>query len=232
MEYQHCFTNMSLESNTEKASIEENICNDEIVDAGTNENIDMEIKVEYQHCSASMSLENNTEKASIEANICNDEIVDAGTNENIDTEIKVKYQHRSTSMSPERIFNSPTKVRLRKVHRKEIKKLKNQLYVNSCKLKRARERVKSLQTVLKDLQKQNLILQENDVLKYLDEGRRELIKCEIRKKKKLPVSRKYKAALRQFALSLHFYSPKAYYYMRHKFHNSLPHPKTISRWYQ
>jgi len=42
----------------------------------------------------------------------------------------------------------------------------------------------------------------------------------------------YKASLRQFALSLHYYSPKAYHYVRHKFHNNLPHPKTISKWYR
>lgn len=48
----------------------------------------------------------------------------------------------------------------------------------------------------------------------------------------MPVSRVYKDTLRQFALSLHYYSPKAYNYVRYKFYNSLPHPKTISRWYQ
>lgn len=100
-------------------------------------------------------------------------------------------------------------------------------------MKRARETIKSLQSILKDLQKRNLLtLQESDILKHLDQGTKELIKREIRKRKKLPVSKKYKPALRQFALSLYFYSPKAYNYVRYKFYNSLPHLKTVSRWYQ
>lgn len=146
---------------------------------------------------------------------------------------EMNYQHRSTSMSPDRIFNSPTKDRLRKLHRNEIKKLKNHLYASSYKIKKARQTIKSLQTVLKDLQTRNLLTsQESDILKHLDQGTKELVKREIRKKKKLPVNKTYNVALRQFALSLHFYSPKAYNYVRYKFYNSLPHPKTISRWYQ
>lgn len=38
--------------------------------------------------------------------------------------------------------------------------------------------------------------------------------------------------LRAFALTLHFYSAKAYNYVRQTFSNSLPHPRTLSRWYQ
>lgn len=37
--------------------------------------------------------------------------------------------------------------------------------------------------------------------------------------------------LRTFALTLHFYSPKAYEYVRSKFNFILPHQKTISKWY-
>lgn len=33
-------------------------------------------------------------------------------------------------------------------------------------------------------------------------------------------------------MTLHFYSPKAYEYVRNKFNKSLPHPVTISKWYQ
>lgn len=45
-------------------------------------------------------------------------------------------------------------------------------------------------------------------------------------------NQKFTPSLRAFALSLHFYSPRAYNYVREKFNNSLPHPKTISKWYQ
>lgn len=37
--------------------------------------------------------------------------------------------------------------------------------------------------------------------------------------------------LKQFATTLHFYSPKAYDYVRENLHLALPHPQTIRRWY-
>lgn len=42
---------------------------------------------------------------------------------------------------------------------------------------------------------------------------------------------KYPAALRTFALTLNFYSSKAYSYVRRTFNTSLPHPRTLRRWY-
>lgn len=39
------------------------------------------------------------------------------------------------------------------------------------------------------------------------------------------------AELRSFALTLHFYSPAAYKYVRKTFNKCLPHPSTIRRWY-
>lgn len=42
---------------------------------------------------------------------------------------------------------------------------------------------------------------------------------------------KYPFAIRSFAMTLHFYSPKAYRYVRQKFCNALPHPSTLQSWY-
>lgn len=47
-----------------------------------------------------------------------------------------------------------------------------------------------------------------------------------------PQRQKYCPELRAFALTLNFYSPKAYSYILDKFNNSLPHPKTLSKWYR
>lgn len=38
--------------------------------------------------------------------------------------------------------------------------------------------------------------------------------------------------LRKFSITLQFYSNKAYNFVRKQFKNVLPHPKTISKWYQ
>lgn len=38
--------------------------------------------------------------------------------------------------------------------------------------------------------------------------------------------------MRKFVLTLRYYSPRAYDYVRHKFCKNLPHPVTIKKWYQ
>ncbi|KAJ8926261.1 hypothetical protein NQ314_021382 [Rhamnusium bicolor] len=49
---------------------------------------------------------------------------------------------------------------------------------------------------------------------------------------KRPSRQKCPPELRAFALTLSFYSLKAYSYASEKFNNSLPHPDTISKWYR
>lgn len=46
------------------------------------------------------------------------------------------------------------------------------------------------------------------------------------------VPKKYSPTVRQFALSLHFCSAKAYEYVRSQFNTVLPHPRTLSKWYR
>ena len=41
---------------------------------------------------------------------------------------------------------------------------------------------------------------------------------------------KYDAEIRKFGLTLHFYSPKAYNYVRKCWNNLLPHPGTLRKW--
>lgn len=47
-----------------------------------------------------------------------------------------------------------------------------------------------------------------------------------------PSRKKYDPQLRAFALTLNFYSPKAYNFVRDTFNNSLPHSRTLQKWYQ
>lgn len=42
----------------------------------------------------------------------------------------------------------------------------------------------------------------------------------------------YPCELKSFALTLNFYSPKAYTYVRKTFSDMLPHPRTLQKWYQ
>ena len=43
---------------------------------------------------------------------------------------------------------------------------------------------------------------------------------------------KYSESLKSFALTLHFYSAKAYNFLRKSFHLALPHPRSITSWYR
>lgn len=45
------------------------------------------------------------------------------------------------------------------------------------------------------------------------------------------MERKYNPKIRTFAITLHFYSPKAYKYLRSVFNNNLPSVSTIRKWY-
>lgn len=43
---------------------------------------------------------------------------------------------------------------------------------------------------------------------------------------------KYTPAVKKFALTLNYYSPSGYKYVRRQFDSCLPHPSTLSKWYQ
>lgn len=138
----------------------------------------------------------------------------------------------STEMSPSFVWNSPTKRRMRKSHTAELNAIKKRLYTSQTEKKKLQTKLISLKKILKDLCSKRLISEsDSDNLEHLDEGMRQIVKREIRRRKRLPVSRTYSCHIRKYALTLHFYSPKAYNYVRSKFYKSLPHPKTISKWY-
>lgn len=62
----------------------------------------------------------------------------------------------------------------------------------SIRIKLRKHDKQSNRTILKDLQTHNLLTsQESDILNHLDQSTKELIKREIRKKKKLPVNKTY-----------------------------------------
>lgn len=42
----------------------------------------------------------------------------------------------------------------------------------------------------------------------------------------------YSQEVKAFAVTLHYYSPKGYNYVRKKFNTCLPHPRTIQKWYE
>lgn len=85
-------------------------------------------------------------------------------------------------------------------------------------------------TIIEELKTRSLINQEAaDLLSSIDATNRDFLKRFLCKN---IAERKYSPELRKFALSLHYISSKAYSFVRKQFNTCLPHPRTLSRWYQ
>lgn len=82
------------------------------------------------------------------------------------------------------------------------------------------------------MEEKNLINQ--DQANLIDQNfskHKNLITNFARKHAGLKVPKKYSMELRQFAITLNFYSPKAYRFVRDEFNSVLPCPRTLSKWY-
>lgn len=108
---------------------------------------------------------------------------------------------------------------------KEIRRMQKQFW-------HLKRKISSLQTMTADLKKRNMILEEQEylLLEHFGENK-EIIQRLFQKQQEKSVTKKYEQSVRSFAITLHFYSPKAYNYVRQKFRNCLPHPKTLCKWY-
>ncbi|RVE41326.1 hypothetical protein evm_014021 [Chilo suppressalis] len=134
----------------------------------------------------------------------------------------------------ESIFDTPRKIVLkRKVH--ELTAVKKKLTDKIKKVQRQNRNLKkkceSLSLLVKSLKTKFSFdgIAENNLL-----AKAELVEIHKRIMKKNKQSRctlKYTPALRKFALTLHYYSPAAYKYVRSVYNNVLPHTRTLCRWY-
>lgn len=87
-----------------------------------------------------------------------------------------------------------------------------------------KKKIVDFRDVIADL-KQNRLISESGV-ELLDECFSGIPLAVLKHKSK------YSNELKKFALTLNFYSPKAYLYVRENFQLGLPHPNTIRRWYE
>lgn len=93
--------------------------------------------------------------------------------------------------------------------------------------------IANLKDVLGSLKKKRLLdSQQLDTLKGIGTFNRQLLLHQSSKINKIVMRKQYEPKLRSFALTLHFYSSRAYAFVRKKFNTCLPHPKTICKWYK
>lgn len=131
------------------------------------------------------------------------------------------------------IFDSPRKVILkRKIHK--LTSTKKKLTDKIKKVQRQNRMLKnkccSMTHLVKTLKSKFSLdgIAENNLL-----GKAEILELHKRmmKRNKRKCSVKYTRTLRKFALTLNYYSPAAYKYVRSVYNNVLQHTRTLSRWY-
>ena len=131
------------------------------------------------------------------------------------------------------ITESPRKLtkRLEKSS-EQIMLLKKKLKSSQQKSRRLKMKVKSLKTIVKQLREKKLISSNcEELLNQTFSG----VPLEVMKRttpgKVYGRGRKYSPQLRSFALTLQFYSTKAYEFVRKTFNLALPHQSQVRRWY-
>lgn len=99
--------------------------------------------------------------------------------------------------------------------------------------RRLRKQNSELKSVISALTRQNIILKEQAaVLESLGAANQQLLQRQTAKHTGQGVPTQYPPELRAFALTLNFYSPRAYNYVMQAFDTCLPHPRTLRKWYE
>ncbi len=117
---------------------------------------------------------------------------------------------------------------------KKTKKFKKKFKAENQAKKSALKKCGSLQEVINDLQEKNLI---SDTVEELLQKTTSKVPSELFKrlvnsqKKSKKFQRKYCKQLKSFAITLQFYSSKAYNYVRNTFCLCLPHENVVRNWY-
>lgn len=120
-----------------------------------------------------------------------------------------------------------------------IRELSDEIQIKNSKLRklqqtirRKNKKIASMAEIIKSLKNKNLLNENDSNVLFESFGKHsDLISNWSKKNLGKKVPKKFSPAIRQFALSLHFFSPKAYQYVRKQFNTVLPHTRTLGKWY-
>ena len=113
----------------------------------------------------------------------------------------------------------------------QLKKLKEKLRLEKQKTRRLKTKVNNLKELISGLKEKKLITENHaTILNSKFSGVTQDLFNRIKNVKK-GKGRKYSPLLRSFALTLQFYSTKAYNFVRRTFNLALPHQRQIRKWY-
>lgn len=98
---------------------------------------------------------------------------------------------------------------------------------------RCEKKYHTLKNIIKELENKNLLSEEQILEMFGSTGpSKALINQQVQVMKRGKKFKQYSPEIRKFAMNLHFYSPKAYEYVRSSFGKCLPHQRVISTWYR
>lgn len=146
-------------------------------------------------------------------------------------QVRMSYVDKSTYISPKATFSPSLETEIRK----QIAHVKNK-YKKEINVLREREKrhVKKI-NMLKEMLRQKIQQQDSErteILRSGTNGNNRLLRNLEKRGAGLPVNHEYSEEIRMFALKLHFYSPRAYLYVKDKLNLCLPHPKALFKWYK
>jgi len=98
---------------------------------------------------------------------------------------------------------------------------------------RQKRRIENLTSIIKKLQNNGMITHDiKEVLLNRFGTNKGLFFNLFKKVLSKKNTKHYKEDIRQFAITLHYFSPRAYNYVRNVLKGALPHYKTLSKWYK
>lgn len=129
------------------------------------------------------------------------------------------------------VFDTPRKIHLKKqlnIEKRKREKCRRENMNLKKRNKYFKTKNNSLRKLVKSLKIKKMINKEdlNELEGKAEEANNDFLFAIAKKRKRIPPT------LRKFYATLHYYSPAAYKYVRGKFNNTLPHPRTISKWYE
>ena len=133
------------------------------------------------------------------------------------------------------ITESPTKELLKRKQdetNENLERARKKIKLLHQTKRRLKKKNAMLHSVIEDLRKKSFISEQSlDVLQQCSGGISDLLKRQPAKLSQGKSAKQYSPALRSFAMTLNFYSPRAYKYVRTAFDTRLPHPRTLDKWY-
>ena len=153
--------------------------------------------------------------------------VDAGTSESVQCPVSNAYHTDELAAHTDPIVPCK-KAKFEKD--KSISKKNKKIKLLQQKLRRKNSTISNMKQLIHRLKKRSLINQTEEELLHreFDGMKRSIFKNLLQNSNISPQSRRYTNSIKEFALTLSYYSPKAYAYVRSIM--PLPHPSLIRKW--